>query len=186
MAARKEPSSLVPLSCEGILPVPRPCRRPKRPRTIAEKNVGSVAYGLHCRWRGLKVKNHRGEQWYKLNFSTSIPGRHSDRSRLSGRGMGLARSAQAINSRRDPSTASESRSLRDDAFEPTRNRNCNPARRCVSRVCHAIRRRSHWASCTQRNPKAPERSMLGAIIRSLPCSVNLYACGKYQIDPCGW
>src|ERR1700733_12930861 len=115
MAARKEPSSLVPLSGEGILPVPRPSRRPKRPRTIAEKNVGSVAYGLHCRWHGqVKVKNNRGEQCYKLNFSTSIPGRHSDRSRLSGRGTGLARSAQAISSRRDPSTASESRNLRDD------------------------------------------------------------------------
>src|SRR6266481_521353 len=45
---------------------------------------------------------------------------------------------------------------------------------------------SHCASCTQRNPKAPERSLLGAIIKSLPCSVNLYASGKYQIDPCGW
>jgi hypothetical protein len=45
---------------------------------------------------------------------------------------------------------------------------------------------SHCASCAQRNPKAPERSMLGAIIKSLPCSVNLYAWGKYQIDPCGW
>ena len=45
---------------------------------------------------------------------------------------------------------------------------------------------SHCASCTQRNPKAPERSLLGAINKSLPCSVNLYAWGKYQIDPCGW
>jgi len=41
----------------------------------------------------------------------------------------------------------------------------------------------HCASWTQRKPKAPERSMLGAIIRSFPCSVSLYACGKYQMDP---
>ncbi len=41
----------------------------------------------------------------------------------------------------------------------------------------------HCASWTQRKPKAAERSMLGAIIRSFPCSVSLYACGKYQMDP---
>lgn len=35
------------------------------------------------------------------------------------------------------------------------------------------RRKNQCASCTRRKPMAPERSMLGAIIRSLPCSVNL-------------
>lgn len=44
---------------------------------------------------------------------------------------------------------------------------------------------AHWVSCTQRKPRVPERSMLGAIISSLPCWFSLYACGKYQIDPCG-
>src|SRR5580704_8977763 len=44
---------------------------------------------------------------------------------------------------------------------------------------------THCASCAQRNPNAPERSMLADIIKSLPCSVNLYAWGKYQMEPCG-
>ncbi len=44
----------------------------------------------------------------------------------------------------------------------------------------------YCASCARRNPSAPERSMLGEIISSLPCSVSLYACGKYQTEPRGW
>jgi len=44
----------------------------------------------------------------------------------------------------------------------------------------------YCASCAKRNPRAPERSMLGETISNLPCSVSLYACGKYQIEPCGW
>ncbi len=41
-------------------------------------------------------------------------------------------------------------------------------------------------STTSRKPTVAERSMLGDIIRSFPCSVSLYACGKYQMEPCGW
>ena len=44
----------------------------------------------------------------------------------------------------------------------------------------------YCASCAKRNPRAPERSMLGETISNLPCSVSLNACGKYQIEPCGW
>ena len=33
--------------------------------------------------------------------------------------------------------------------------------------------RLYWASWAKRNPKAPERSMLGEISSSLPCSVSL-------------
>src|ERR1051326_870940 len=36
------------------------------------------------------------------------------------------------------------------------------------------------ASTTQRNPNVPARSLLGAISRYLPCSVNFFALGKYQ------
>src|SRR5882762_10694494 len=49
----------------------------------------------------------------------------------------------------------------------------------------SLPRKTHRASCTTRKPTAPERSMLGDIISSLPCSMSLYAWGKYQIDPCG-
>ena len=39
------------------------------------------------------------------------------------------------------------------------------------------------ASSAQRKPSPPERSILGAVIKSFPCSPSLYACGKYQIEP---
>lgn len=42
------------------------------------------------------------------------------------------------------------------------------------------------ASCAQRKPTVPERSRLGAINRYFPCSVSLWAWGKYQIAPWGW
>lgn len=41
------------------------------------------------------------------------------------------------------------------------------------------------ASAAQRNPTVPARSLDGAISRYFPCSVTLYACGKYQSEPCG-
>ena len=66
--------------------------------------------------------------------------------------------------------------LRCHPFRAKRSRSESSYRTCIS----------YCASSTQRKPKAPERSLLGAIIKSLPCSVNLYAWGKYQIDPCGW
>jgi hypothetical protein len=51
--------------------------------------------------------------------------------------------------------------------------------------CRHASRFHHCASTTQRKPRAAERSMLGAIIKSFPCSVSLNAWGKYQIEPCG-
>ena len=52
------------------------------------------------------------------------------------------------------------------------------------RTPHASDRllRLHSASITQRKPIAPERSMLGAISRYLPCWVSLRACGKYHME----
>jgi len=43
----------------------------------------------------------------------------------------------------------------------------------------------HCESTKQRNPTAPERSMLGDISKSLPCSSSINAWGKYQIEPYG-
>src|SRR5579862_8981703 len=49
-------------------------------------------------------------------------------------------------------------------------------------ICGSV---PQWTSATQRNPTAAERSFPGDISRYFPCSVNLYACGKYQCEPCG-
>src|SRR5579872_3456771 len=54
-----------------------------------------------------------------------------------------------------------------------------------SRLEYILRSVPYSASTTQRNPAAPERSLPGDISRYFPCSFSLYACGKYQCDPCG-
>src|SRR5580658_4221113 len=57
---------------------------------------------------------------------------------------------------------------------------------CLARVDGRATEMGYYCeSVTQRNPTPPERSMLGDISSSLPCSFSLYACGKYQIEPCG-
>jgi hypothetical protein len=55
-------------------------------------------------------------------------------------------------------------------------------RRCI--IC-ALPYFAEAASTTQRKPRVPARSSLEAVSRYLPCSSSLYACGKYQREPCG-